>query len=78
LTNSETDTEWEDLLAPDIAQRLLRSGLPPGTDASDAARCIVGAAVAALRIATERWLHSNGAANPVAVLDDLLAAMRTA
>ena len=70
--------EWEALLAPDIAQRLLRSVPPPRTDVHDAARSIVAAAVAALRIATERWLHDGGATDPTAVLDELIAAVRTA
>jgi hypothetical protein len=44
----------------------------------DAARSIVGAAVAALRVATERWLHSDGVTDPTAVLDELIAVVRTA
>jgi AcrR family transcriptional regulator len=76
--DAEKYREWEFLLAPETARRLQRSGLVLAGEAEDAARALVGAAVAALRIATERWLRTDGTTDARAVLDGLLEVVRTA
>lgn len=68
--------QWEALLAPDIARRLGPTGRT-GTTGEDRARAIVGAGIACLRLATERWLRSAGTEDPVAILDDLIDAVRS-
>jgi AcrR family transcriptional regulator len=75
--DQEKYQQWEDLLAPGVAQRLgsTRDSSVVGVD--DRARAMVGAACACLRISTERWLRSTGAEDPALIFDELLLSLRT-
>jgi AcrR family transcriptional regulator len=70
--------QWEELLAPDIARRLVASETVGEDQARDSARAVIGAAITALRIATERWLRTGDPDEAAAIIDTMIRAIRTA
>jgi AcrR family transcriptional regulator len=68
--------EWEELLVPDVSARIARRQALLEEDADDGARAVVGAAIAALRVATQQWLRSGGKSDPLSALDALVATIR--
>jgi len=69
----EKHLRWQELLAPDIERRL---GVPPGSTADPRARAVIAAALACLDTAVEAWRRSDGAADPVELFDQAVAAVR--
>lgn len=69
--------QWEDLLVPGIAERLTDTTGVSSAHIEDQARALVGAAMACLRIATNRCLESKGAQDPIEILMELLDTVRT-
>jgi AcrR family transcriptional regulator len=72
----EKNQEWEDLLAPNLSERLRASGIANGASAEDVARVMVAATMTAMRITTQRWLESGTREDPLTIFDDLFAAVR--
>lgn len=70
--------QWETLLVPEVARRLLPLPSPVPVDEEERAKALVGAAMACLRVATEGWLKSDGSADPITVLDTLMATVQPA
>lgn len=68
--------QWEDLLAPHLAERLEAGPDSPRAGVEYQARAMVGAACACLRLATDRWLRSAGSEDPAAIFDDLVTSIR--
>ena len=72
----EKQQHWEDLLLPHIVARL-----PPHHDGPDAAdargSAIIGAALACLHAATSAWVRAEGTPDPLRLLDDAIAAVRS-
>jgi AcrR family transcriptional regulator len=69
--------QWEDLLAPHLAERLAATGDSNPVGVEDRARAMVGAACSCLRVATDRWLRAPGAEDPTLIFDALLESIRT-
>ncbi|WP_329377911.1 TetR/AcrR family transcriptional regulator [Streptomyces sp. NBC_01716] len=69
----EKHLRWQVLLAPDIQRRL---GLPDSATPDPRARAFVAAALACLDAAVDAWCESDGAADPVQLFDDAVAALR--
>lgn len=66
----EKQQHWLELLTPDVERRL---GAEPG---DPGARALVAAAMACLNTAIETWVRRNGDANPEAIFDAAVAAVR--
>ncbi|RPF21677.1 TetR/AcrR family transcriptional regulator [Myceligenerans xiligouense] len=69
----EKHLRWQELLAPDVERRL---GISPGDTADPRARAVIAAALACLDTAVEAWRQSGGAADPVELFDQAVAAVR--
>jgi AcrR family transcriptional regulator len=75
--DSEKYLQWESLLAPNIAGRLIATGQVSNGEAEASARALIGAATVAMRVTTEQWLRGGGHGDPLAMFDDLLAVIRS-
>lgn len=72
----EKQQHWEDLLLPHVVTRL-----PPHADGPDAAdargSAIIGAALACLNAVTTAWVRADGIPDPLRLLDDAIATVRS-
>jgi len=68
--------DWEELLVPEVAQRLTPSTDPGSMELHDRARIVVGAALAAMNVATHAWLRTGATSDPVAHLDAAMATIQ--
>lgn len=67
----EKQKQWQDLLAPELAKRLVGS-----KDAEASARGIVAAALACLDAAEDIWVARGGTGNVLDLFADMIAAIR--
>ena len=76
LRSADKRHDWESLLVPVIVERLPGAGRNARAGDEDRARALLAAGLACVDTAARAWIGSNGTADPIALVDELMGQLR--